>query len=132
MVAWRSFLWAVNDEPEWQELFWKTGTHTLTRPDWPNSSKRLKVDCFGIRFDPAGIDAILEDSGLFESSEMPIDPAAPPAAAGADAKPLPTGEAERVSKLILGIWGKSRDPFLKIFRAIRGEKKRGKSALNGK
>lgn len=66
-------------------------------------------------------------------------------------KRLPNAEAERISKVILEIYGialtedrawqlakgmcpdnsVSRDPFLKIFRVIRGDKNRGKQPLRG-
>jgi hypothetical protein len=68
------YLWASNPEPEDYDLLWKTGTHTLTRTIDPRFSTRYDIQCFGIRFDPAGINAILTDAGMAPLSA----PAAPP------------------------------------------------------
>jgi hypothetical protein len=62
-----SFLWKVNKEPKSYDLIWKTGTHTLKRPELSATGRDtvyFNVDCFGIRFDPAGIAAIITDSGF--------------------------------------------------------------------
>ena len=138
-----AMLWSFNSSPNDWDLLWKTGTHVLKYVPSSHSTKVFEIEAYGIRFNPLGVDKVLKDAGLTAPeavSEKP-DPA----------KPLPKAEAERVSRLILDIWGKevtevravqlaqiispehrvSRDPFLAVFRVIRGDKKRGRQALNG-
>ena len=59
-----SFLWQFNAPPQDYDLLWKTGTHTFQWITGPRETKLHNVQAFGIRFDPAGVQAILVDAGL--------------------------------------------------------------------
>ena len=59
-----AFLWSFNRAPEDHDLLWKTGTYVMSRITSPHSSTKYDVECFGLRFDPAGIFAILTDVGM--------------------------------------------------------------------
>lgn len=63
-----AFLWAFNSAPSDADLLWKTGTHTLSRVLNHLSTQRYNVECFGIRFDPAGIQTILTDAGIEDTA----------------------------------------------------------------
>lgn len=123
--------------------FWETGyfrvlvPSTLGRSGWQGD-----IEFFQVRFWP---------DGLPGGSDNPLPTSARQDTVSAQA-PLPQAEAERVSRAILQIWTSavterravelargmcsdhrvSRDPFLEIFRAIRGDKRPGKQPLNGK
>lgn len=68
------FLWQT-DKPRDYDNFWKTGSHTLSRRLFASSNKQYPIKCFGIRFDPEGINGILKDGGV----GMPDATAAAPA-----------------------------------------------------
>lgn len=120
--------------------FWMTGYRERFLP-----TKGYRVDekswikLFGVRFWSANWATPTDQ----ETQITPVDE---------NRKPLPEAEAKRVSGAILQFWGKtvtearafelakgmcpsyqvSRDPFLGIFRSIRGPKNPGKQPSNGK
>ncbi|AVA13591.1 hypothetical protein C3E99_06810 [Sphingopyxis sp. MG] len=138
-----AFLWKTNSEPKEYENFWKSGTHTLTRPIDPyRTDNRYPIECFGIRLDPAGIDTILRDSGASTDGE-PREQKPP-------SSPLSDAEARRFAAAIVAGWPEasqdwahekaqlffpdksiSRDNFRVIFRAIQGPKTPGKTKKTG-
>ena len=102
-----AFLWTVNSVPAADDLIWKSGTHTLTRPGWPDSDIRYNVDCFGIRFDPDGVAAILADCGV-------CDVAAPSRVEGASVGPLSRAPSVKAAR------PPSDDEILKKADEMRG------------
>ncbi len=58
-----AFIWQMNKLHD-HDLFWSTGTHKLSRPLHHSSSTRHPVECFGIRFEPGGVQKVLRDSGV--------------------------------------------------------------------
>lgn len=140
--------WEHFDENDPQ--FWEFGDATIVTPVplsssaggyGPSSARKERY--FDVRFHPDDF------SGGRRPRPIPAQPETTSPQLGA--RPLPDAEAQRVAKLILEIWGKgvtetravelarivspehrvSRDPFLAVFRAIRGHKKPGKQPLNG-
>lgn len=122
--------------------FWLHGNLTYSTGMGYSISTHNWMALTAVRFEPDGVERLAHSLGVPNAED-----GAPPKSS---AKRLPDAEAERVSRLILDIWGKgvtearavqlaqvispehkvSRDPFLVVFRAIRGDKKRGKAALN--
>lgn len=69
--ALRLKLWEANKSPESHDLIWKTGTIDLLASDYPGGRK-LKTECFGIRFDPAGVRQLLSDAGISSDREKAV------------------------------------------------------------
>lgn len=134
-----SFIWQLN-KPRAFELIWRTGTHKLGRPLHPSSSTQFPVECFGIRFNPEGVSAVLRDSGVGLSVAESSETHKPK-------KPLSHADAETFAKAIIAGWPQAsqdwaheklalfypdhtigREAFRRIFRAIQGPKTRGKAA----
>lgn len=124
--------------PNAEADFWETGYHFFTLPETVGGSGvQGTIELFGVRFGWV--------RGRSEHNTKAVDQPS-------QLTPLPKAEAERVAKAILEIWTGtvtesravelakgmcpnhrvSRDPFLEIFRAIRGTKKPGKPPSNGK
>ena len=144
----------VLDRPKWVELdpwiwklsspsadadFWETGYFHIEVPATAGrTGSQGSFELFGVRFGWARTRSEPEAQADEVQSQQQT--------------PLPKAEAERVAKAILEVWTGtvtetravelargmcpdhkvSRDPFLEIFRAIRGNKKPGKPASNGK
>lgn len=132
-----AFIWQIN-QPKDHDLFWRTGTHKLLRPLHPSATSKHPVECFGIRFEPQGINAVLRDSGIALTS-------ASSDVRATSKKPLSEADAEKFARAIIAGWPQAsqdwaheklghffpdhtmgRENFRRIFRAIQGHKPRGK------
>ena len=131
--------WAKYWHPTASHDFWKTGDVQL-RDSGYGDDKRASL--FGVKFDPAGIRAMLPLSGDDQPEQTETQKS--------ELKPLPKAEAEKFARAILSEWPQasqdwahekamlffpehtmSRAQFRIIFRAIQGPKNRGKSPKNG-
>jgi len=138
----RSWIWQLGT-PDAESDFWETGYFDVWVPSTIHEyhvelSGRIKM--YGVRFWPEG-DAFTtfsdHDTGKDDDAKL---------------KPLPKAEAGKISRTLLDHYGSgltetrafnlvkgifpenrvSRDPFLEIFRAIRGPKSPGKPRSDGK
>lgn len=129
----------------WQQMpradddFWQTGYLEIVVPEKFGGLRfesRGRIRYFGVRFWP---------DGLPGGTDNPL-PDASPSCSQEQLPQLSKAEAERVAKALLDYWGTSlsesrawelakgmcpehrvsRDPFLDVFRAIRGPKRPGK------
>ena len=63
-------VWLISKQPEDWAMLWKTGSHGFSVKEGASNGPVLEIDCFGIRFDPSGIQDIFVGAGADMSNAL--------------------------------------------------------------